>query len=528
LQPVGKEKGEEVKMMQKGAVAVYNPSNPIEAAFQNAYHEVSGRWMTHEELRAVGRSLPFYRGLTLKAAQAPERVASFLFKPNESGHWYYPCDIVELRTILSEQQLAWHAPILLFSPEAARRLMPEYPLCLVFDRNVEKMGRKFGGVLLRDSNLLHLSDFLKRIMVRDYLGERQSETVYKIIKESMGFVPTYLMTDLPFIAEQQKVAAKADRPRGYTDIGHSRSARKRASTFDAQHVFNHFVKLHGSYYDDERDAILAHPVWRLEEVPLSEIRFDDDEVRSPEEGKLYAFKPTPFPPIVLRADRSVLDGMHRVWAARYRDDRTISAYVPVAAPKTAANVRGRPTSYYDNTHTEKDELFYFGDHGFIPWQGERNHLSFKAAESFAAGRINHEKKYISVRAANFLPSGMGARVSDEQKQQLAAELASLYPDYTVAWWGDGPHGSEKLYSPSMRKGKTAPKPKSKRGGVMAKAFNLSQSKAAEGPNETFGKEFLIGRLPPDMSPKGQQDREEMQFVERETPEEAARFEKGNP
>lgn len=193
-------------MITKEAIAVYNPQDPIEAAFQDAYHGISGRNLTMGECKLVKRCLPLYRGLVQKAVTNPQLVGKLLFgKTNTSQYWYYPCDIVELRTVLSERQLSWHAPIVLFSPEAARKLLPEYPVCLVFDRKIEKEGRVFGSIVMRDSNRLNMGGNLKRIMIRDYLNEQQANTIYTIIDEAMGHVPSYLMTDVPFL--KQKVAS---------------------------------------------------------------------------------------------------------------------------------------------------------------------------------------------------------------------------------------------------------------------------------------------------------------------------------
>ena len=196
-------------MIPKSAIAVYNPQDPVERAFQDAYHGAGGRYMTAGELKAIKRCLPTYRGLVQKVARSPEMVAKALFaEENTSNLWYYPCDVIDLRQILGSKQLSWHAPIMLFSPKTARRLMPEYPICLVFDRTVTRNGVTLGGVHLKEGNRLDMADSLNRIMIRDYLSQHQAGTIYNIIRESMGFVPTYLLTDLPGVnPEPRKVAA---------------------------------------------------------------------------------------------------------------------------------------------------------------------------------------------------------------------------------------------------------------------------------------------------------------------------------
>lgn len=54
-------------------------------------------------------------------------------------------------------------------------------------------------------------------------------------------------------------------------------------------------------------------------------------------AEAYAARSTPFPPVVVDARLSFVDGGHRHLSARLRGDRTIRAFVPVvAAPQLAA------------------------------------------------------------------------------------------------------------------------------------------------------------------------------------------------
>lgn len=181
----------------------------VTAAFQDAYRASTGRHLSVGQIQVIKRCLPTYRGLANKVSQSPSTVAKMLFgETNTSNLWYYPCDIIELRQILGSRQLSWHAPIILFSPKTARRLMPEYPICLVFDRSVAKTGLTLGGIHLRESNRLDMADSLQQIMLRDYLNEHQANAIYQIVKESMGHVPTYLMTDVPGLNPEQRKVAK--------------------------------------------------------------------------------------------------------------------------------------------------------------------------------------------------------------------------------------------------------------------------------------------------------------------------------
>lgn len=65
----------------------------------------------------------------------------------------------------------------------------------------------------------------------------------------------------------------------------------------------------------------------LTQVPIAAIK----DVGDYENERIddYAMRSTPFPPIVMWSDSSILDGQHRVNAARQRGDTHIAAYKKV-------------------------------------------------------------------------------------------------------------------------------------------------------------------------------------------------------
>jgi hypothetical protein len=78
----------------------------------------------------------------------------------------------------------------------------------------------------------------------------------------------------------------------------------------------------------------AGSYYELKDLPLSglpeesEFDIDDDKVEE------FAALTTPFPPIVVGKDGEVIDGGHRLLAARKRGDTTLPVYVPLT-PKAA-------------------------------------------------------------------------------------------------------------------------------------------------------------------------------------------------
>jgi hypothetical protein len=195
-------------MIQKEAIAVFNPQDPVEQAIQNAYHESSGQWMTMGAMNSFIRGMATYRGLSGRLSRSPQQTSSLLFaEKNQNQYWYYPCDIVELRVLLSDRQISWHSPIMLFGLRTAQKLMPEYPICLALDRSICKIGHSYGGVMVLESNRLHLADALQRVLLRPYLSSKHVKTINDILTDTYGFVPVHIMHDLPGYA-YEKVAGR--------------------------------------------------------------------------------------------------------------------------------------------------------------------------------------------------------------------------------------------------------------------------------------------------------------------------------
>ena len=94
-------------------------------------------------------------------------------------------------------------------------------------------------------------------------------------------------------------------------------------------------------------AVLAHPQWQLKRVPLLNLNMPDEEYDDVEQepeadpyGRVMAVDPghagevsqhiIDKRPIVIDADRYIIDGNHRAWAAKYLLNRDyIQAWVPV-------------------------------------------------------------------------------------------------------------------------------------------------------------------------------------------------------
>jgi hypothetical protein len=94
-------------------------------------------------------------------------------------------------------------------------------------------------------------------------------------------------------------------------------------------------------------AVQAHPRWTLKKVPLSNLNIPDEEYDDVEQepesdpyGRIMAVDAEhagevsqnliDAKPIVIDADRYIIDGNHRAWAAKYLLNRDyIQAWMPV-------------------------------------------------------------------------------------------------------------------------------------------------------------------------------------------------------
>ena len=132
---------------------------------------------------------------------------------------------------------------------------------------------------------------------------------------------------------------------------------KESKTATARQVLNYINKTHHEPFrpgEKMYKAVLAHPRWELRRVPLLNLNIPDQEYDdvdyydNPPESDPYGRVMTVEPghagevsqhlidrnPIVIDADRYIIDGNHRAWAAKYLLNRDyINAWVPVESIK---------------------------------------------------------------------------------------------------------------------------------------------------------------------------------------------------
>jgi len=133
-------------------------------------------------------------------------------------------------------------------------------------------------------------------------------------------------------------------------IFRKRQPIREAQQATAQQVLAYINRTHHEPFEPGSKmykAVLAHPRWELVRVPLLNLNIPDEEYDDVEQepesdpyGRVMAVEPghagevsthlVDKKPIVIDADRYILDGNHRAWAAKYLLNRDyIQAWRPV-------------------------------------------------------------------------------------------------------------------------------------------------------------------------------------------------------
>ena len=126
-----------------------------------------------------------------------------------------------------------------------------------------------------------------------------------------------------------------------------------STTATARQVLNYINKTHHEPFrpgEKMHAAVMAHPRWELKRVPLlnlnipdeeyDDVDYDEYEPEADPYGRVMMVEPehagevsqhlVDQNPIVIDADRYIIDGNHRAWAAKYLLNRQyINAWVPV-------------------------------------------------------------------------------------------------------------------------------------------------------------------------------------------------------
>lgn len=162
--------------MQKKAIAVYDPSDPLEKAVQDSYHRVSNKWFDSGTCQLVAdaiSALKIFSKEWLDEKLLAQRV-SYFFEPNlcydksEMVFMTYPLflgDLVENNRIDS----SLHSPVVFVTPQISHFLFPEYTkkIVLNFSKVKELNNHHFveaGGLIISEEDVSIDSDCIVKRM----------------------------------------------------------------------------------------------------------------------------------------------------------------------------------------------------------------------------------------------------------------------------------------------------------------------------------------------------------------------------
>ena len=161
----------------------------------SVYKQIINRDMTVGTAEEIEKILFSFRNLRKEFYLYPDRVLKDLFGSAVEGKLYYPCDTIELRLIIEEDQPTCPTGVF-FSYDMCRKyFQQEYPLILCFNKPIIcSCNCQFGGITL--CNLIRFQKDIQRIYFSEFLTEVDQRKVVKgIMEEEEVFVDYAMLSD---------------------------------------------------------------------------------------------------------------------------------------------------------------------------------------------------------------------------------------------------------------------------------------------------------------------------------------------
>ncbi len=115
-----------------------------------------------------------------------------------SNHMVFPCDVIDLRKILIDEEIKFDDYIPLFSKRFAESFLKRYALFLVIDiRKIDKDSFKYGGLCILRDNELDISDSLIRIVVNKQAANNTFNVVQNMMQELNKYVECVVENSVP-------------------------------------------------------------------------------------------------------------------------------------------------------------------------------------------------------------------------------------------------------------------------------------------------------------------------------------------
>lgn len=110
----------------------------------------------------------------------------------------YPCDVVELRPILTQYQISSCHPNVLFSIPFSKKYLYLSPIFLFIDK--DKLDCEENGAIIICDNVLDIKDALMSIQINDPQPSNIHDAVWKIVKDLNIQVPVHINHSIPGVS----------------------------------------------------------------------------------------------------------------------------------------------------------------------------------------------------------------------------------------------------------------------------------------------------------------------------------------
>jgi len=175
--------------------------------FRLIFH--AGSEYSEERIRNLLRGLFSIRGMDDLAISAHRH----LFRAIKSGESFYgkcvyPCDVVELRDILTNFEIVARKPIVLFSNQVMKQAVDGYNVLLLLNCEPDDLDcDTAGGMIVLDSHRLNIKGKIAGVILQKSAHE---PSVRKIVHETIPSCPVHGERRVPGI-DQKKVIASANK-----------------------------------------------------------------------------------------------------------------------------------------------------------------------------------------------------------------------------------------------------------------------------------------------------------------------------
>lgn len=163
-----------------------------------------------EDREEILQILSRFRYLFNQLCVNPDLILKDIFAMPSYGDVVYPCDVVELRSILRDFSIEDNDPISLFSLKFAEKYLKRFPIFLVIsEKSLYYTCRDLKGMKLYDGKNIDISKSLKRVIVNEPMSKESREAIFSIVKELGRKIECLVSNSIPGISSiNPKLSAK--------------------------------------------------------------------------------------------------------------------------------------------------------------------------------------------------------------------------------------------------------------------------------------------------------------------------------